>query len=445
MKKDIISRTILVSLFIAGLNYGSQSQEKEKPSCISSKCHMSFGKAKFVHGPVAVGECVTCHQLLPKENHKFQPVKNVEEQCNKCHDPMTKKAVVHSPVAKGECTGCHDPHQSDQQYQLKKSSLSELCFSCHKRELITKKFTHGPAAEGECNSCHTPHSSDKPKLVTKAINELCFQCHSDMQESFAAAKNIHKPALESCVNCHNPHSNDANYMLAKNVPDQCYTCHANIQESASKSLVKHAALDNERKCLACHSPHEAQHIKQLKDEPMTICLNCHNNTLKQNGSKLTDMKELFEKNLDWHGPIRERDCSGCHKTHGSDNFRFLAKPYPPEFYTSFSQEKYDLCFNCHQPSIVQEERTTTLTGFRDGDRNLHYLHINKKVKGRTCRACHETHASNHPRHIRDAVPFGQWMLPVKFEKELTGGKCSPGCHAPKEYKNKITETMIKKP
>jgi predicted CXXCH cytochrome family protein len=59
--------------------------------------------------------------------------------------------------------------------------------------------------------------------------------------------------------------------------------------------------------------------------------------------------------------------------------------------------------------------------------------VNKAVKGRTCRACHETHASNFPKHIREAVPFGSWDLPVNFEKTESGGSCAPGCHKEKKY------------
>jgi predicted CXXCH cytochrome family protein len=434
----------VIIIFLLLAKMGGYCQDNNKPSCITAKCHANIGKAKFVHGPAAVGECVTCHQLVKDEKHKFLPIQNSEETCNKCHEPMQKKGTIHAPVAKGECTKCHDPHQSDRQFQLKKSSTSNLCFSCHPKNLTTKKFTHGPAAEGECLSCHFPHMSEKPKLLSKATNDLCFQCHTDFQETFAAAKNIHKPARENCVQCHNPHSADAKYLLASNTPDQCYTCHATIQTSAAKSAVKHIALDGEKKCLACHSPHTADHIKQLTEEPMLLCLKCHDKSLAEKGNKLSDMKILFDKNINWHGPIRERDCSGCHEVHGSQNFRLLTQTYPQEFYTSFANEKYELCFSCHQNTLTQDPSTMTLTGFRDGNRNLHYLHVNKKVKGRTCRACHETHASNHDRHIREAVPFGQWMLPIKFEKELSGGKCSPGCHAPASYKRNKNETRIEK-
>ncbi|MBT9536511.1 MAG: cytochrome C, partial [Nitrospirae bacterium] len=66
-------------------------------------------------------------------------------------------------------------------------------------------------------------------------------------------------------------------------------------------------------------------------------------------------------------------------------------------------------------------------------KNLHFVHVNKTIKGRTCRACHDVHATNNPKHIRDAVPFGAWGLPVGFQKASNGGSCQPGCHQKFEY------------
>jgi hypothetical protein len=61
--------------------------------------------------------------------------------------------------------------------------------------------------------------------------------------------------------------------------------------------------------------------------------------------------------------------------------------------------------------------------------------VNRERKGRTCRACHETHASNKAKHIRDSVPFGPggWELPIGYEKTATGGSCAPGCHSAYTY------------
>src|SRR3712207_4444732 len=86
--------------------------------------------------------------------------------------------------------------------------------------------------------------------------------------------------------------------------------------------------------------------------------------------------------------------------------------------------------------MAKVERTATATGFRDGDRNLHFLHVNRAEKGRTCRACHDAHSSSVANHMRESVPFGDWALPVGFQPTADGGSCTPGCHLPVSYSRK---------
>ncbi len=438
-------RSVLMFTSLLILTSPMTAQEAAQEQCSTSKCHPTIAKGKYVHGPVSVGDCRACHTLVPKEKHKFQPTKNVGELCYTCHEPIEKKPVMHKPVLDGQCTSCHNPHASDQQFMVRTSPVGEVCFSCHKREIVQKASKHGPAAQGLCTDCHGAHGSEKEKLLSHAGNEVCFECHSDVQEALAATTHKHKPAAEDCKLCHDPHSGNAPYMLAKAGADECFRCHPAMADRITKASVKHAALSEGKGCLNCHSPHEAVHSRQLKDAPMALCLTCHDKQERDaRGVMTTDMKELFDANKDWHGPIREKDCSGCHSVHGSGHFRLLIKNYPREFYASFAVEQYDLCFSCHQPTLVQDAATTTLTGFRDGEQNLHFLHVNKKVKGRTCRSCHETHASQKARHIRNEVPFGKWMLPIKFEKTANGGSCSPGCHAPKSYDNKSNRKVSAK-
>jgi predicted CXXCH cytochrome family protein len=144
------------------------------------------------------------------------------------------------------------------------------------------------------------------------------------------------------------------------------------------------------------------------------------------------MELLTEPTQNKHGPIREGDCAGCHLAHGSTQQHLLAKPYSSDFYQPFEEEKYELCFSCHDRQLVLLPNTTGLTGFRNGDRNLHFLHVNKPDKGRNCRACHSTHSSTLPMHIRESVPYGSWELPIGFTKTATGGACASACH--KEYR-----------
>ncbi len=91
--------------------------------------------------------------------------------------------------------------------------------------------------------------------------------------------------------------------------------------------------------------------------------------------------------------------------------------------------------------MVADPKTETLTMFRDGDTNLHYLHVNKKKNGRTCRACHEVHAAEQVHIIRNGVPYGSrgWVLPINFEPLPNGGKCQKNCHPAREYDRSLGE------
>jgi predicted CXXCH cytochrome family protein len=160
-------------------------------------------------------------------------------------------------------------------------------------------------------------------------------------------------------------------------------------------------------------------------------MKCHDKEIEvAPNKKLKNIGEVLAASKFKHGPIREGDCLPCHNAHATVNYRLLKEVFPEEFYKGFDVKNYTLCFTCHQKTLVLDEKTTTLTGFRDGNVNLHFVHVNKEIKGRTCRACHEIHASNLPKHIRRSVPFGSggWLLPINFEKSENGGTCSPGCH-----------------
>jgi predicted CXXCH cytochrome family protein len=399
---------------------------KAKESCVTDKCHVRMGKEKFVHGPVAVGDCILCHKQLKK--HKFEPITDIGKLCDDCHEKLTTKKVVHAPVKKGQCIKCHDPHQSAFKFQLRANG-ADLCFLCHDKSIVGGKFVHGPVAVGSCSTCHTMHQSEFPKLLLANGNEVCFNCHTDKADDFKKKKFLHAPVQEACVNCHSPHSGNFKFNFkAEGDRDLCFTCHTDKEKEIKEATVPHRGLDTPRKCLACHDPHASNYVKQLTKQPADLCMDCHDRDYTGPNGQTANMKAILANNSMHHGPIKQNDCSGCHNTHGSNNFRILREYFPQLFYAGYSQDNYKLCFMCHEKTIANDERTTTLTAFRNGDQNLHFVHVNKAVKGRTCRACHDAHATNNQRHIRDEVPFAKWQLPVGFTKTETGGRCLPGCH-----------------
>lgn len=144
LDKTTTMRTLAIVICLLAGAGTINAQEQKQQSCVTGKCHATYGKEKYVHGPVAVGECTPCHNPLPNEKHKFQDVVKSEELCVKCHEPMEKKGLVHVPVAKGQCITCHDPHQSNQQFQIRKEPIGEVCFSCHNRAIMKKNMPTVP-------------------------------------------------------------------------------------------------------------------------------------------------------------------------------------------------------------------------------------------------------------------------------------------------------------
>ncbi len=397
-------------------------------TCQDGGCHAEMGAQRFVHGPVGSGTCIHCHNphgsLLPAEVSRAG-----KDLCIVCHrdaEWFWEKPNVHSPVAEGDCTGCHDPHESDTRFQLLGSSAGATCFNCHDEEsTVGGEVTHEPVQQLECTLCHNPHAGEHPFLLAAEGNAVCFSCHQGQEEELAQ-KVQHEPVLESCLGCHDAHTEDHPYMLSAAPGDLCVECHRQATPSFVAELenvsVHHPPVE-ESDCIACHVPHATAFAKLLQDEAPQLCFGCH----QEMGQQVTESEYP-------HGPMWDGDCSACHQTHGSANPKILNAFFPAEFYNPYAEELYQLCFECHDADVAREEHTTELTDFRNGTRNLHYLHVHREKKGRSCKACHEVHAGPQEKHIRDEVPFGDmWSYPITFTRNENGGSCVVGCHKPKAY------------
>ncbi len=396
-------------------------------SCVTAECHAQVERYRYTHWEDFEADCGDCH-AQKGDKHAFS-VPDAEALCPVCHEAMVEgmmaEKTVHYPVEDG-CFECHNPHGSNAQGLLKTETQRELCFGCHEESIVGEKYKHGPADQGACTMCHSPHASSNSTLLLQAdVASICAECHEQHAEAMWSAKYQHDFA--DCIDCHNPHSSPNPKMLLGAGRRLCAECHEDIVDTVDRAAVDHAPTSTGKECVNCHSTHGANAAPMLLAPQRELCLGCHDKKLESGETTLANMKSLLDHNEHWHKPIQESGCTGCHQPHGSDHFRLLKKPFPEKFYSPFDLTNYALCFSCHEQSVVQTERTRTLTNFRDGDRSLHFLHVNRE-KGRTCRACHEPHASPHLRHIRDTVPFGKWALPVNFEKNETGGKCHPGCH-----------------
>ena len=204
-------------------------------TCVTTNCHATMGKDKFVHPPLMDG-CITCHIATqePADKKTTHPgnlkitlaKQEVNELCFSCHQDkqksMMSKKTVHPPV-KQSCLLCHNPHGSANKAVLS-AEVPALCANCHPNEAsLTQKalYKHGPMIDTRtCMNCHDPHSSDFSKLLSSPQAELCLSCHNkelntesgkikDLKAFLDANKGGQGPLKgKPCATCHNPHGSD---------------------------------------------------------------------------------------------------------------------------------------------------------------------------------------------------------------------------------------------
>ena len=406
---------------LAGFLLTGQASAAGNP-CATAGCHEALVQGKSVHA--AAESCDGCHESMaaphPQKGKKtFKLTAQQPDLCASCHEAF-KKPHVHAPVKDGTCTTCHDPHASKEP-KLLTSPLKDLCGTCH-ADHVEFKVVHGPVSAGECTICHTPHESAAKGLLLKPSPGLCYGCHTDVEQGLKK-KFVHAAIEGGCTSCHNPHGSAHPKLLAEAGAALCFQCHGPIAERVQKGAVVHAPVKSAKGCASCHSPHAADQAKLLLSPEKGLCIGCHKTVLT------TAMTVL-------HGPIAKGQCAPCHDPHGGPNPRLLGGSFPAEPYVAYTDKEFGLCFGCHNRDLLRYPDTTFATKFRDGDRNLHYLHVNNKLKGRSCRLCHAIHGSDNAALIAEKVTFGTWSLPLKFVKNENGGSCAPGCHKPATYSRK---------
>ncbi len=349
------------------------------PNCTTSDCHAKITRHKRVHQPVAANRCDFCHEPIEGSTpfqagakHEFKRATQNPELCYACHDRLTEEVYVHEPVKMGMCVLCHDPHGSERKFLLRVGTDRELCMQCHLETFNQGDHIHGPVSIGACGACHDPHQSPNRFRLRSQGTRQCSTCHLADMRSIMEATHVHPPVKDNCNNCHEPHASPNPFRLVS--------------------------------------------------RPTKLCLDCHENIDKQvvHGASV-------------HKPVAEGACVGCHEHHGSDFRRLLRGEFTSKLYERFDLGHYQLCYRCHQPAQVTQPKTNTATNFRNGDANLHFVHVKLVEKGRTCNVCHQIHASSNLRLIKQSVPFGVWQLPLNFKLTETGGSCFPGCHVRRGY------------
>jgi predicted CXXCH cytochrome family protein len=349
--------------------------------------------------------------------------------CFLCHEEHTKENK-HAPVEMGECLMCHSAHGSPNKGLLIQSPESAMCAECHDMSMTELRVKHGPIGGGTCSSCHDPHQSDQSALLKSEKPGLCMQCHTKASLEGGMAI-LHYPFEDDCANCHTTHSSEQDHLLNEKMPELCYMCH-DMQSTIEEAPVVHKVIIQGKGCSNCHSPHASNQGMLLIKEGKALCMDCHSETIETEERTLANIGLSLKEGNFIHGVIEMDGCIVCHSPHTSDNPLLLNGTFPTSTYTAATAENFDLCFTCHDAALMETEVTTDATNFRNGDKNMHFLHINGE-KGRNCNLCHDMHGSANEHLIADKVMFGNWDMPVGFKVLENGGSCLTGCHAEKQY------------
>lgn len=111
------------------------------------------------HGPYAAKLCDSCHDSKAT-NALVAPA---EQLCVRCHELGAAKAYVHGPLASGGCLVCHDPHRSANRYLLVSAS-DGFCLHCHDRSALSAVAGHA-GETADCTDCHEAHMADRKFLL----------------------------------------------------------------------------------------------------------------------------------------------------------------------------------------------------------------------------------------------------------------------------------------
>jgi len=223
-----------------------------------------------------------------------------------------------------------------------------------------------------------------------------------------------------CTHCHqsadkaekHPEPGTKSFTVAKDI---CLGCHPIIVDY--DNLHPPVAAGD---CLACHTFHSAKTSLLSENGGRLICYNCHQPVTQEGDTQL-------------HSDVAQQKCTSCHTAHGSFFKHLLTDSYSTDFFNDFDEKQYALCFQCHKIDLLLHANTSYNTNFRDGSKNLHFIHVNRKNRGRSCKLCHAIHSSRQPKLMAEKVSFGDWEMPVNFIINANGGQCAPGCHAPAAY------------
>jgi predicted CXXCH cytochrome family protein len=266
-------------------------------------------------------------------------------------------------------------------------------------------------------------------LTGMADASPCSDCHKEWLAKARTLAGQHSPFADGdCVSCHKEHGETNKLVLNAQGAKLCVDCHDDPAAGGKK--VHTVVADNG--CLDCHNPHSSANPKLTVKPGAKLCADCH---------------EVPGPDQPVRHTALDDGCSGCHDPHSSANPNLLLKAYKNEkTVKTYVPKDYDLCFDCHDQALVTAEgEKSSVTGFRNGQTNLHNVHVMgpleknkygmiKRGKPHACGICHSAHASDQDYVLIRQYDCGEvFCFTLNYTKEGEGGFCRVGCHKPLAY------------
>jgi DmsE family decaheme c-type cytochrome len=288
----LFSSLFLVFFLLTTSSQGKAEGKAEYAGADACKgCHEEYyksyassihAKKKIPGSPAKQDACESCHGAGAEHAskgggkgvggilvfNKKGDAKAKSAKCLVCHEESKHLAFWDMGAHKKNDISCDDCHKVHVVATQKlKTGETELCFSCHQDiKSQFNKQSHHPVKEGliKCSSCHDVHGGFGKKLIkADAVNELCYECHSEKRGPFMWE---HPPVEENCLTCHEVHGSSHGRLLERKVPQICQSCH-DIQGGGHPSKAytsfytfnKPAQTDADknaffgRSCLNCHT------------------------------------------------------------------------------------------------------------------------------------------------------------------------------------------------
>ena len=116
-----------------------------------------------VHLPYKEKKCEKCHT---PDKHLRLPLPGLCYQCHKNFNETNR--YVHGPVASGNCLKCHNQHTAKYAKLLIRQG-QQVCLYCHNSSLIFRSKFHKDIEDAECTLCHNPHGGNNRYMVKESV------------------------------------------------------------------------------------------------------------------------------------------------------------------------------------------------------------------------------------------------------------------------------------